>query len=124
MNVIYNEFKSIADIKRRGEFLKAGKIIPSRIMKCSNRKMQYCLKTGSNQWAFPTLSGYLIFVENNDVDFKCCIKILWAINCNFDGSPCIVGGMTDWQGNNGINEDDLIYLFNKKYKEKNQKAGV
>ena len=123
MSVIYNEFKSIADIKRRGEFLKAGKIIPSRIMKCSNRKMQHCLKTGSNHWAFATLSGYLIFVENNDVDFKSCIKISWARNCNFYGSP-YSGGMTDWQGNRNLNEDDLIYLFNKKYKEKNQKVGV
>jgi hypothetical protein len=119
MSVIYNEFKSIADIKRRGEFFKAGKIIPSRILKSSNRKMQHCIKTGSNYWAFSTLSGYLIFFENNDVDFTCVIKVANANNCTFHGSP-YSRGTTSWQGNHEMNEDDFIKLFNKIYKSKNK----
>jgi hypothetical protein len=119
MNVIYNEFKSIADIKRRGEFLRAGKIIPSRIVKCSNRKMQHCVKTGSNQWAFPTKSGYLIFVENNDVDFKSVIRMLKATHCSFYGSPYSPGG-SYWEGNNCLSESDLVVNFNKLYKSKNE----
>ena len=123
MNVIYNDFKSIAHIKRRGEFLRAGKIIPSRIFKCSNRKMQHCIKTDSNQWAFPTATGYLIFVENNDDYYNHPAKISGAKNCIFTGSP-YSNGITHWAGNSALNESDFVAKFNKFYKSKNNKVGI
>jgi len=117
MSVAYNEFKNVEDIKSRGEFLKKGKITPSRILKCSKRKKQHCVKTNSNQWAIPTVSGYLIFVENNDS----VIIISHVNNCEFKGSPYHSGG-TYWYGNNDISEKDFIKSFNDRYTSMNNKV--
>ena len=118
MNVIYNKFKSIEDIKLRGEYLKKGKIIPSRMVKCSKRKKQHCIKTGSNQWAIPTLTGYLVFVENNDGEFFSAVSIDNVSNANFNGSPYHLGG-TYWQGNADIDSDEFLKIFNHEYLSRN-----
>lgn len=57
MTVIFKPFKSIDEIKEKGEFIKKGKILPSRIIKISKRKSQHKVKANCNLWAFPTKSG-------------------------------------------------------------------
>ena len=120
MTFTYNKFKNIEDIKSRGEFFKKGKIIPSRILKCSKRKKQHCVKTNSNHWAIPTVSGYLVFVENNDGDFESIAIISHVNNCEFKCSPYNLGG-TYWQGNNNTSEKDFIKIFNDRYKLMNNR---
>jgi len=122
MCVTYNKFKNIADIKARGEFIKKGKIIPARILKSSKRKKQHCVKTNSNQWVIPTISGYLVFVENNDGDFESAIIISNITDNVFEGSPYNSGG-THWQGNSGMSDDDFINKFNEIYTLMNAPQG-
>jgi hypothetical protein len=113
------KFKNIEDIKSRGEFIKKGKIFPSRILKCSKRKMQHCVKSGSNQWAFPTKKGYLIFIEINASEFSSTVYINNVCNVNIDGSPYSKGG-THWQINSGLNDVEFTKLFNEIYLNKNK----
>ena len=110
----YKPFKSIEEIKSKGEFIKKGKIYPSRIIKSSRRKFQHCITSHSNQWAFPTRAGYLIFVENNDGEFEAAIRIKSCLNVNFKGSPYSKFG-TRWQSNHGLSEIDFLSIFNRSY---------
>ena len=113
MKIAYKEFVSIEQIKAKGEFIKKGKIYPVRIIKAPKRRIQCRVRSGSNQWAFPTRSGYLIFVENNDGHFKCVVNIN-ANNGTFTGSPYSKGGTgTRWQGNSTLNEDESLKEFNR-----------
>ena len=115
---IVKEFYSIKEIKEKGEFIRKGKIYPARIVKCSRRKLQHCIKAGSNQWAFPTPNGYLIFVENNDGHFECAVRVT-VQSASFTGSPYSSGG-TSWQGNHGIDDSEALDLFNELYIKFNQ----
>jgi hypothetical protein len=56
-------FNSIEEFKKKSEFIKKGKIIPTRILQCSKRKKQHCLKANADIWAIPTPSGYLVLVD-------------------------------------------------------------
>lgn len=139
MKAIFKQFKSIEEIKAKGEFIKKGKIYPSRIIKCSKRKFQHRAKSGSNQWAFPTKRGYLIFVESNDGQFDSAIKIKttprynakngWfhsepnkraksPVELSWQGSPYSEGG-TLWKGNHKLGKAESLEKFNKLYLEMN-----
>lgn len=113
-------FNSIQQIKQQGEHIAAGSIIPRRIVKAGRRKHQHCLVAGSNQWAFPTKRGYLVFVENNDGTFKSVLEVRRVVSgLQFLGAPYTSGGNTHWQGNCGWDEAELLEVFNRKYSELN-----
>ena len=107
-------FESIGEIKSKGEFIKKGKIFPARILKSEIRKDQHHIKSGSNQWAINTATGYLLFADNTDGEFECVVRIT-ASNGAFQGSPYLDNGSTYWQGNSNLSESELLKLFNDKY---------
>ena len=117
MSAIYRPFKSIEEIKQRGEFIPKGRIYPARIIRAQKRSNQYHVRSGSNQWAFPTPSGYILFVEHNDGHFDCVVRITQIQNGNFNCSP-YTEGETTWRGNYESYDDDALYLFNKMFLSK------
>ena len=127
--VIFKKFNSIEEIKSNAEFIPKGRIYPARIVKCSKRKFQHCMSARSNQYAIPTKSGYLIFVDNNDGHFENVATIRRADNrlgisygtksklnegAGYIGSPYNLGG-TMWQGDHETSEEDFLNIFNEKY---------
>tara|TARA_R110002126_G_scaffold210876_6_gene357402 strand:- start:1849 stop:2193 length:345 start_codon:yes stop_codon:yes gene_type:complete len=112
---MFKPFKSITEIKEKGEFHRRGKILPSRILKCSNKKEAHRVVTGSDQWAFPTNKGYILFVENNN-NFSFLLKVS-SLNLCLEGSPYSKGG-THWVGNFQLSDEEALNIFNKHYLEK------
>lgn len=50
-------------IKRRAQFFKRGSIIPTRVLRCSKRKLQHLVKFGRDSWVLPTKTGYVIVCD-------------------------------------------------------------
>jgi len=141
MNAIYKPFKSIDEIKAKGEFIKKGKIVPVRIARVIPKRNSHLLFTGSNQWAIPTRSGYLVFVENNDglfdfvltnpIKVKSCGHFYGATsnqgynkkttskNPEIHGSTYHHNGGSKWLGNHELNEKDFLNKFNNNYLKMN-----
>lgn len=133
-------FKSIEEIKSRGEFFKAGKIIPVRILKVTPKKHSHTIKFNCDSWAIPTPKGYLIYSEN--VDNKSPIRkpkkdwnsrdgwfynkgkrtaITGAKDTLCSGSPYTKNGTTHWYLNNTEkSQDEVLRDFNNHYADKNQ----
>lgn len=108
----YNNFKSIEDIQRRGEFFKRGQIIPQRILKCNKRRHAHKKVFGSDSYAIPVNGSYLIACFHKDSSSS-AIKLLYgARNCNFSGSPY---GSRDnyWVGNYQLSDGDFLKLLNE-----------
>ena len=78
--VIYKPFESIEEIKAKGEFFPKGRIVPRRICSVRPSKNQHKLTFNSDQWAFPTRSGYLVFLEGHDGGLFAPLKLCNAIN--------------------------------------------
>lgn len=107
MKAIYRPFKSIEEIKARGEFIPKGRIFPARILKAEKRKYQRLVTAGSNIYVFPTPSGYVLFVEG---DFPCHAYEI-AKSVTFFGSPYF-GGKTSFFS--GIGEAaEVLEKFNR-----------
>ena len=121
MKPTFKAFKSIEQIKLKAEHIKKGQIIPTRILRSKKRKDQFKVKSGANSYAIPTTKGYLIFVENNDDDFECVIRINTP-NGEFIGSPYTPNGDTTWVGNNNISDKELLNDFNKEYLKQNDSS--
>lgn len=124
MKTIFKQFKSIEEIKAKGEFIKKGKIVPVRIARTTPRRNRHLLVTGSNQWSIPTRKGHLIFVDNKDGDFNFVIKAplrkvhlikTKAEKVNVKGSPYTLEGVTHWLGNNKLSESEFLESFNRLY---------
>jgi hypothetical protein len=118
MSALYVPFKSIEEIKERGEFIPKGRIYPVRMIKAANRKIQSKVVSGSNQWAIPTPSGYILFVENDDGQFssvlhtKTNFKSNWGIKLSvYSGSDCCIY----FVGNSKISDDEALIDFNKRF---------
>ena len=117
-NVIYKPFKSIEEIKVKGEFIKKGKIIPSRILRCSKRKCQHKVTAGTDLYAFPTLSGWLILGDLERLGTY-VIRIVGIKNANLNGSP-YVNGDSQWLVTDGRTPAETLASFNKHYLQKNK----
>jgi len=108
----YNNFNSIEDIQRRGEFFKRGQIIPQRILKCNKRRHAHRKVFGSNSYAIPVNGGYLVACFHSD-DNSSAIRILLGMkSCLVLGSPYGMRG-TWWVGNYQLSDDDFIKLLNE-----------
>ena len=117
INVIYKPFKSIEEIKAKGEFIKKGKIIPSRILRFSKRKCQHKITAGSDLYALPTLSGWLILgCLSGGVHI---IRIVSIKNANLNGSPYI-NGETEFIASNEYMPAEVLASFNESYLLKNK----
>lgn len=109
----YSNFKSIEDIRRRGEFFKRGQIIPQRILKCNKRRHAHRKVFGSDSYAIPVNGGYLVACFHSD-DNSSAVKILYGTeNCNFRGSPYGIGD-TYWVGNYQLSDDGFIKFLNER----------
>lgn len=105
-------FSSFDEIKERGEFIKKGQILPSRVLKLP-RKYQSRVVAGCNQWAIPTPNGYVVFCENHDGDFECVLKFKPMINGNHEAIGSPYSGTTDWIGNHS--GEDCLERINRAY---------
>lgn len=120
MSALYVPFKSIEEIKERGEFIPKGRIYPARIMKSSKRKYQCKFVSGANQWAIPTPTGYMVFVENNDGEFQSVVFIKNnSINGDIDVNGSIYhNGHSDYYGNNNSSDVEFLHGFNSLFLSK------
>lgn len=83
-----NGKETLESIKNRAQFFKKWHIIPTRILKCSRRKSQHSALFGSDAWALPCKTGYLVVCDGPSA-----IKITAAgRHSQFDGSPYHTGG--------------------------------
>ncbi|OAK63104.1 hypothetical protein A3K88_02930 [Pseudomonas putida] len=55
-----NEYEKI---KSRAQFFKRGSIIPTRVLRCSKRRLQHLVKFGRDSWVLPTKTGYVIVCD-------------------------------------------------------------
>lgn len=82
--------KSLAEFKERAQFFKRGSIIPTRVLRCSKRKLQHLVKFGRDSWVLPTKTGYVIVcdaqhdAEQAPIDMRGYHYAGWV---NLDGSP-------------------------------------
>ena len=108
----YNNFKSIEDMQRRGEFFRRGQIIPQRILKCSKRRHAHRKVFGSDSYVIAVNGSYLVACFHSD-DNSSAIKILSGIkNCNLHSSPYGIS-RTCWIGNYQTSDSDFLKLLNK-----------
>ena len=120
MNVTFTAFKSIQEIKDKAEHIRKGQIFPRRIVAALNKKKQHKLTSGSNQYALPTKSGYLLFVDNNDGGFDSAVHMKELISLN--GSPYIPSGGTYWFGDCDLTENQFLIRFNIRYLAMNKEG--
>ncbi len=101
-------FKSIEDIKSRGEFFPEGKIVPKRVLSVEPKNLAHTVKFNHDSWVIPTPKGYLVYSEydinDNDGWFhddehgnkvkQRSVDVGKSNNINCKGSPYTPNGIT------------------------------
>ncbi len=112
-------FKSFDEIKAVGEKFEAGKIIPNRVVKGTDRKgkkLKWCVKFGADMYRIQTHKGDHVFViDFTSYKFESAAAIV--INAplfvgSFEGAP--YGGVNYFMGNYGIDNDEWLASINRK----------
>lgn len=115
MKAHYKPFKSIDEIKARGEHIKKGQILPRWMYKITPKRFSHCFKSNCNQWAFRMPLGVVSFVENHDGEFESVIIVSKkAVEFSNKNQLNINGRPTHHIGNDDFTIDAL-FEFNKKY---------
>lgn len=115
MRAYYKPFKSIDEIKNRGEHIKKGQILPKWMYKVTPKRLSHCFTSNCNQWAFRMPLGIVLFTENHDGQFDSVIMISRkAVEYANKNTLNLEGKPTHHVGNADSNSDALCE-FNKKY---------
>ena len=110
----------IDQLKARSQFFKKGHIIPTRVLRCSKRKMQHTVQFGSDVWVLPTKSGYLCLCDMT-IEGASAVHLSRVVgNTNYNGSPYHIGG-THWVGNFELTDEEFEVSVRKTLEEKNAK---
>lgn len=113
------QFDNIDDVKAACEFFPKGRIIPQRILHVQKRKYRCRKFFGSDSWAMPTPSGYIVLVDCNKSGSA--IHLRSIKNSTIKGSVYTTNGETVWIGNFERTDEKWLEVFashyNKAFKE-------
>lgn len=112
-------FKSLDEIKAVGEKFEAGKIIPNRVIKATDRngkKLKWCVKFGADMYRVQSHDGNQIFIidfTSYTFDTAAPVKIIAPLfNGSFKGAP--YGGSNFFVGNHGIDNEEWLANINRR----------
>jgi hypothetical protein len=117
MVATHRPFKSIEEIKVKGEFFPKGRIIPKRILSTRPRSKAHLVTFGADSWAFPTPLGYAIFTHIEPDSGDCSVR-LRCNNAEINGSPYTVPGATSFYNDGQVTSEKSLETFNDVYMSK------
>lgn len=115
MKAYYKPFKSIDEVKSRGEHIKKGQVLPRWMYEVTPKRFDHCFTSNCNQWVFRMPLGIVSFTENRDGEFESVIKISRKAIEYANNNILNVKGKPTYHVGNCDLSSDALHDFNLRY---------